>query len=83
MSKFSSPLAERLYEHSLEGFHDAEHRTSTHWYAFFDAGYFSHTDGGVILTEDELGFVYLTEYPAGSELITAWAEVCAIPAEVD
>jgi hypothetical protein len=67
MSKFNSPLAERLYELSLDGSQDAEigDAETLGWYARFNREF-------AILHVDSQGFVDAEEFETLSEFTLAW-----------
>lgn len=70
MSKFSSPLAERLYLQSLEGFQDADLGDSQTfgWFALFEREH-------AILNEDGNGFVTVTVFETLRDVMDEWNEI--------
>lgn len=67
MSKFPSPLAEKLYKESLNGWDDGNFGDSNTfgWFALFKAE-------RAILSEDSSGFVYLTVFASDERLMERW-----------
>lgn len=79
-SRFNSSLAEKLWEQSMEGWHDREAGDveTIGWYALFLAQPATKDEGAklpAILSTDEQGFVFAVEYANDELAFDAWARI--------
>lgn len=73
--KFADEKSEAFYDDWNEGLHDGECYDGTRWYVLF-------REEGVILSEDEQGFVGASQYPE-DEIEVAWRRCVAISVDWD